>query len=239
MIRTKIEKRDGRKVVFLNKKIVDAMCNAYSATRKHSTDGMATPEQVCNYNIFLKFATETARNIRKKYSDTNEPNVEQVQNDVVSALMDQKEYQDIAAEYISYRTQRNYARKNTLDDTLDDIVECSSDYWTNENSNKDAKLVTTQRDYIAGAVSEDACKRYLLPKDIVEAHQEGLIHFHDMDYFIQHVTNCSLINLEDMLQNGTVISKTLIERPHRFSTACNIATQIIAQVASSQYGLTN
>ena len=239
MIRTKIVKRDGRKVVFLNKKIVDAMCNAYSATRKHSTDGTATPEQVCNYNIFLKFATETARNIRKKYSDTNEPNVEQIQNDVISALMDQKEYQDIAAEYISYRTQRNYARKNTLDDTLDDIVECSSDYWTNENSNKDAKLVTTQRDYIAGAVSEDACKRYLLPKDIVEAHQEGLIHFHDMDYFIQHVTNCSLINLEDMLQNGTVISKTLIERPHRFSTACNIATQIIAQVASSQYGLTN
>lgn len=236
MVRTKIIKRDGRKVAFLNKKIVDAMCNAYYPTRNY-TVGNVTPEQVLDYNTFLKFATETAHDIRQKYSGSDvPPNVEQIQNDVVKALMNRKEYQDIAEEYISYRTQRNYARKNTLDDTLSDIVECNSDYWTNENSNKDAKLATTQRDYIAGAVSKDACKRYLLPKDIVKAHEEGLIHFHDSDYFIQHIANCSLINLEDMLQNGTVISKTLIERPHRFSTACNIATQIIAQVASSQYG---
>lgn len=210
------------------------MCNAYNATKK---DTDKTPESARESNIFLKFATDTAKNIRKKYSHIEvDPTVENVQDDVVHALMNQANYQDIAEEYISYRTQRTYARKNTLDDTLKEIVECSNDYWTNENSNKDAKLVTTQRDYLAGAVSKDACARYLLPKDIVEAHREGIIHFHDSDYFIQHTTNCSLVNLEDMLQNGTVISKTLIEKPHRFSTACNIATQVVAQVASSQFG---
>lgn len=210
------------------------MCNAYNATKK---DTDKTPESARESNIFLKFATDTAKNIRKKYSHIEvDPTVENVQDDVVHALMNQANYQDIAEEYISYRTQRTYARKNTLDDTLKEIVECSNDYWTNENSNKDAKLVTTQRDYLAGAVSKDACARYLLPKDIVEAHREGIIHFHDSDYFIQHTTNCSLVNLEDMLQNGTVISKTLIEKPNRFSTACNIATQVVAQVASSQFG---
>ena len=112
----------------------------------------------------------------------------------------------------------------------------TNDYWLHENSNKDAQLATTQRDYIAGEVSTDATKRRLLPKDIVEAHEQGIIHFHDMDYFLQNIYNCCLINLEDMLQNGTVISKTFIDKPHKFSTACNIATQIIAQVASSQYG---
>jgi ribonucleoside-triphosphate reductase len=210
------------------------MCNAYTATKTEKENKSKAAQ---DYNIFLKFATDTAKNIRKKYIDMDtDPSVEDIQKDVQDALLSIPDYQDVAENYITYRIKRSFARKNTLDDVARDIVECSSDYWTNENSNKDAKLVTTQRDYLAGAISKDACKRYLLPEDIVEAHEKGLIHFHDADYFIQHLTNCCLINLEDMLQNGTVISKTLIEKPHRFSTACNIATQVIAQVASSQFG---
>ena len=143
---------------------------------------------------------------------------------------------DVAKAYILYRKKRDDARTNTIDKTVDEIVGLTNDYWLHENSNKDAQLATTQRDYIAGEVSTDATKRRLLPKDIVEAHEQGIIHFHDMDYFLQNIYNCCLINLEDMLQNGTVISKTFIDKPHKFSTACNIATQIIAQVASSQYG---
>ena len=128
------------------------------------------------------------------------------------------------------------ARKNTIDDTIDEIIGKTNDYWLHENSNKDAELSTTQRDYIAGEVSTDASRRRLLPKDVIPAHDNGEIHFHDMDYFLQKIYNCCLINIEDMLQNGTVISKTKIDKPHKFSTACNITTQIIAQVASSQYG---
>ena len=143
---------------------------------------------------------------------------------------------DVAKAYILYRKKRDDARTNTIDKTVDEIVGLTNDYWLHETSNKDAQLATTQRDYIAGEVSTDATKRRLLPKDIVEAHEQGIIHFHDMDYFLQNIYNCCLINLEDMLQNGTVISKTFIDKPHKFSTACNIATQIIAQVASSQYG---
>lgn len=210
------------------------MCNAYTATKIEKENKSKAAQ---DYNIFLKFATDTAKNIHKKYidMDTN-PSVEDIQKDVQDALLSIPDYQDVAENYITYRIKRSFARKNTLDDVARDIVECSSDYWTNENSNKDAKLITTQRDYLAGAISKDACKRYLLPEDIVEAHEKGLIHFHDADYFIQHMANCSLINLEDMLQNGTVISKTLIEKPHRFSTACNIASQVISQVASNQFG---
>lgn len=143
---------------------------------------------------------------------------------------------DIARAYITYREERTAARENTIDKTVIEIVEGTNDYWAHENSNKNAELATTQRDYIAGAVSTDESERRLLPPEVVEAHKEGLIHFHDMDYFLQPIHNCDLINLEDMLQNGTVISGTYIDKPHKFSTACNIATQIIAQVASSQYG---
>lgn len=143
---------------------------------------------------------------------------------------------DAAKEYIIYRAHRTNARKNTIDNTIDEIIASSNDYWNTENSNKDSKLATTQRDYVAGAVSTDISRRRLLPLDVVKAHDEGIIHFHDMDYFLQKIYNCCLINLDDMLQNGTVISKTKIDKPHKFSTACNIATQIIAQVASSQYG---
>ena len=143
---------------------------------------------------------------------------------------------DVARAYITYREERNAARENTIDKTVIEIVEGTNDYWAHENSNKNAELATTQRDYIAGAVSTDESERRLLPSEVVEAHKKGLIHFHDMDYFLQPIHNCDLINLEDMLQNGTVISGTYIDKPHKFSTACNIATQIIAQVASSQYG---
>lgn len=143
---------------------------------------------------------------------------------------------DVARAYITYREERTAARENTIDKTVIEIVEGTNDYWAHENSNKNAELATTQRDYIAGAVSTDESERRLLPPEVVEAHKEGLIHFHDMDYFLQPIHNCDLINLEDMLQNGTVISGTYIDKPHKFSTACNIATQIIAQVASSQYG---
>lgn len=143
---------------------------------------------------------------------------------------------DIARAYITYREERTASRENTIDKTVIEIVEGTNDYWAHENSNKNAELATTQRDYIAGAVSTDESERRLLPPEVVEAHKEGLIHFHDMDYFLQPIHNCDLINLEDMLQNGTVISGTHIDKPHKFSTACNIATQIIAQVASSQYG---
>lgn len=143
---------------------------------------------------------------------------------------------DVAKAYILYRKQRDAARRTDLDKTVDEIVSNKSDYWKNENSNKDSQLVTTQRDYVAGAISTDIAKRKILSPEVVQADEEGLIHVHDKDYLLQPIYNCCLINLEDMLQNGTVISKIKIDKPHKFSTACNIATQIIAQVASSQYG---
>lgn len=143
-----------------------------------------------------------------------------------------------ARAYEGYRSIREFQREysNTTDMDIIKLLDGDNDYWKNENANKNPVLNTTIRDYMAGIVSTDAVRRYLLSPEIVQAHDEGIIHFHDADYFIQHMHNCDLINLEDMLQNGTVISETLIEKPHSFSTACNIATQAIAQVASSQYG---
>lgn len=161
--------------------------------------------------------------------------IEEIQDLVENGLMSTKR-KDVAKAYITYREERTAVRENTIDKTVIEIVEGTNDYWAHENSNKNAELATTQRDYIAGAVSTDESERRLLPSEVVEAHKKGLIHFHDMDYFLQPIHNCDLINLEDMLQNGTVISGTYIDKPHKFSTACNIATQIIAQVASSQYG---
>ncbi len=144
---------------------------------------------------------------------------------------------DVAKSYITYRYTRSLVRRsNTTDEKILSLIECCNEEVKQENSNKNPVVNSTQRDYMAGEVSRDITERLLLPADIVEAHKEGIIHFHDSDYFAQHMHNCDLVNLEDMLQNGTVISGTLIERPHRFSTACNIATQIIAQVASNQYG---
>ena len=162
--------------------------------------------------------------------------VEEIQELVEEALMVFGAYQ-VAKEYIRYRYDHNLKRdQNTTDDTVLSLVDYDNEEVKQENSNKNPEIIPTQRDYIAGEVSKDLTRRRLLPPDITKAHDDGIIHFHDADYFIQHSHNCDLVNLEDMLQNGTVISGTLIEKPHTFSTACNIATQIIAQVASSQYG---
>jgi ribonucleoside-triphosphate reductase len=162
--------------------------------------------------------------------------VEEIQDFVEVQIMAHGAY-EVARNYITYRYTRSLIRKsNTTDDKIISLIECNNEEAKQENSNKNPVVNSTQRDYMAGEVSRDITNRLLLPQDIVDAHNEGIIHFHDSDYFAQHMHNCDLVNLEDMLQNGTVITDTLIERPHSFSTACNIATQIIAQVASNQYG---
>ena len=164
------------------------------------------------------------------------PSVEEVQDMVEHQIMAHGAF-EVAKAYITYRYTRNLVRQsNTTDDKILSLIECNNEEAKQENSNKNPVINSTQRDYMAGEVSKDITNRLLLPKDIVEAHNEGIIHFHDTDYYAQHMHNCDLVNLEDMLQNGTVITGTMIERPHSFSTACNIATQIIAQVASNQYG---
>ena len=164
------------------------------------------------------------------------PSVEEVQDFVEKHIMAHGAF-EVAKNYITYRYTRTLVRqKNTTDDKIMSLIECNNEEAKQENANKNPVVNSTQRDYIAGEVSRDITNRLLLPKEIVDAHNEGIIHFHDADYFAQHMHNCDLVNLEDMLQNGTVITDTLIERPHSFSTACNIATQIIAQVASNQYG---
>ena len=155
---------------------------------------------------------------------------------VEDQIMNQRAF-DVARRYITYRYRRALVRKsNTTDEQILSLIECNNEEVKQENSNKNPTVNSVQRDYMAGEVSKDITRRLLLPPDIVNAHEQGVIHFHDADYFAQHMHNCDLVNLEDMLQNGTVISGTLIEKPHSFSTACNIATQIIAQVASCQYG---
>lgn len=216
-------KRDGRIVQFNKEKIINAILKAFLAVDGEITD----------------YASIKAQNIADYISSIStskdELSVEEIQDYVERGLMSLKR-KDVAKAYILYRKQRDNARQNTIDKTIDEIVNNSNEYWMTENSNKDAQLVTTQRDYVAGAVSTDIARRRILPQDVVEAHDAGLIHVHDLDYILQPIYNCCLINLEDMLQNGTIISKTKIDKPHKFSTACNIATQIIAQVASSQYG---
>ena len=162
--------------------------------------------------------------------------VEEIQDIVENQIMAQGAF-EVARLYVKYRYNRSLIRKaNTTDNQILSLIECNNEEVKQENSNKNPTVNSVQRDYMAGEVSKDITKRILLPQDIVDAHEQGLIHFHDADYFAQHMHNCDLVNLEDMLQNGTVISETMIEKPHSFSTACNIATQIIAQVASSQYG---
>ena len=217
-------KRDGVQQIFDSNKIKNAILKAFKAVDGQITDYAETKaENIANY-------------IEGYCEEETEPlSIEEIQDLVENGLMSTKR-KDVAKAYIKYREERTAARENTIDKTVIEIVEGTNDYWAHENSNKNAELATTQRDYIAGAVSTDESERRLLPSEVVEAHKKGLIHFHDMDYFLQPIHNCDLINLEDMLQNGTVISGTYIDKPHKFSTACNIATQIIAQVASSQYG---
>ena len=221
---TYVIKRDGRQMPFNTEKIKNAILKAFKAVDGQITDYAETKaENIANY-------------IEGYCEEETEPlSIEEIQDLVENGLMSTKR-KDVAKAYITYREERTAARENTIDKTVIEIVEGTNDYWAHENSNKNAELATTQRDYIAGAVSTDESERRLLPSEVVEAHKKGLIHFHDMDYFLQPIHNCDLINLEDMLQNGTVISGTYIDKPHKFSTACNIATQIIAQVASSQYG---
>ena len=215
-----VTKRDGRKQKFNNEKIINAVQSAFK-----QIDGEIT-----------KQAIDKSKEIAKYIESLNKAmTVEEIQDIVENKLMASSR-KDVAKEYILYRQERTLARENTIDKVVDGIVNQTDDYWMHENSNKDATLAVTMRDYVAGAVSTDKSKRFYLPKDVVEAHNQGIIHFHDMDYFMQPIYNCCLINLEDMLQNGTVISGTKIDKPHKFSTACTIATQAIAQVASSQYG---
>ena len=220
----KIIKRSGTEVKFDINKIVKAI---EGANNEVSLDKQLTQEQIL----------ECARNVENICHEKGRIlNVEEVQDLVENQIMDKKAH-EVARKYITYRYQRALARKaNTTDQQILTLLECNNQDVKEENSNKNPTVNSVQRDYMAGEVSKDITKRILLPKDIVEAHEQGIIHFHDADYFAQHMHNCDLVNLEDMLQNGTVISGTMIEKPKSFSTACNIATQIIAQVASNQYG---
>lgn len=220
----KIIKRNGSEVAFDSSKIAAAITKANNQVDdcyKLSTDQI---------NLITSTVTADCENMKHC------PTVEEVQ-DLVEKYLHKTGSFEICKEYITYRYKRSIARaRNTTDDKILTLIECNNEDINQENSNKNSIISSTQRDYMAGEVSKDLTARILLPKDVVEAHEAGIIHFHDSDYFANHIHNCDLVNLEDMLQNGTVISGTMIEKPHSFSTACNIATQIIAQVASSQYG---
>ena len=220
----KIIKRSGTEVAFDITKIINAI---RKANNEVDEENRLSDEQI---KLIADKVTETAKSMNRAV------NVEEIQDFVGNQIMDQKAFA-VARKYITYRYTRALARtSNTTDAQILSLIECNNEEVKQENSNKNPTVNSVQRDYMAGEVSKDITRRILLPPDIVKAHDEGLIHFHDADYFAQHMHNCDLVNLEDMLQNGTVISGTLIEKPHSFSTACNIATQIIAQVASSQYG---
>ena len=219
----KVIKRNGSEVEFDKNKIIVAITKANEANVFHEL----TENQI----------NEAADYIQYKCEKLNRAvSVEEIQDMVENQIMAHGAF-EVAKEYVRYRYQRSLIRKaNTTDDRVLSLIECNNEEVKQENSNKNPIVNSVQRDYIAGEVSRDLSVRLLLPKEIVDADKEGIIHFHDTDYYAQHMHNCDLVNLEDMLQNGTVISETMIEKPHSFSTACNIATQIIAQVASNQYG---
>lgn len=220
----KIIKRNGSEAVFDISKIIVAITKANNADENTKE---LTSEQI------LKIASSVEASCAKM---NRAMSVEEIQDLVENEIMAQGAF-EVAKRYIRYRYTRSLVRKsNTTDNQILSLIECNNEEVKQENSNKNPTVNSVQRDYMAGEVSKDISRRLLLPPEIVEAHEQGIIHFHDMDYYAQHMHNCDLVNLEDMLQNGTVISGTLIEKPHSFSTACNIATQIIAQVASSQYG---
>lgn len=217
----KVLKRDCSEVDFDKAKISRAIMKAMK------NGGVIQP----------KIADTIADEIEKSCYNDETISIYDIENIVFQKLIDKKAVLTAQA-YEGYRKTREFQREmsNTTDEEIRELLGGINDYWNSENSNKNPRLVTTQRDYMAGIASKDISRRFLLPPEIVQAHEEAILHFHDMDYFAQATHNCDLLNLEDMLQNGTVISETLIEKPHSFSTACNIATQIIAQVASSQYG---
>ena len=228
-VRNEVLKRDGRVVVFDSGKVFNAMLSAYSSLHD-SID-----------SEYINVCNDAINTVLDEYDalcdalDDRILGVEDIQDIVENTLLDSK-YNDVAKAYILYRESRTLSRETTVDKVVSEILEDSNDYWSTENSNKDSKLLTTQRDYMAGAISTDIMRRKILPKHLVEAHDNGILHVHDMDYISMKMYNCCLINLEDMLQNGTVISNVKIDKPHKFSTACNIASQVIAQVASSQFG---
>ena len=219
---TKVIKRDCTEVDFQKDKISNAILKAMK-----NGSGIVKP----------KIAEDIANEIYEEYKDKDEVSISDIEQSVFDKLISKKQRLTARA-YEGYRSIREFQRDNanTIDEDVITLLGGNNDYWLHENANKNPILNTTTRDYIAGIVSTDASKRYLLSPEIVQAHNEGIVHFHDADYFIQAMHNCDLINLEDMLQNGTVISETLIEKPHSFQTACTVTTQIIAQVASSQYG---
>ena len=220
----KVIKRNGSEVVFDITKIIKAITQANAAVEE---DARMTPMQI------KRIAEAVELNCIRM---NRAPGVEEIQDLVESQIMAHGAY-EVAKKYITYRYTRNLVRRsNTTDERILSLIECCNEEAKQENANKNPTVNSVQRDYMAGEVSRDLTERLLLPDEIVQAHKEGIIHFHDSDYYAQHMHNCDLVNLEDMLQNGTVISGTMIERPHSFSTACNIATQIIAQVASNQYG---
>ena len=220
----KIIKRNGSEAAFDISKIIVAITKANNADEQHKE---LTSEQI------LDIAASVEASCLKM---GRAPSVEEIQDMVENQIM-QKGAFEVAKRYIKYRYTRSLARRaNTTDNQILSLIECNNEEAKQENANKNPTVNSVQRDYMAGEVSKDITRRVLLPQDIVEAHEQGIIHFHDTDYFAQHMHNCDLVNLEDMLQNGTVITGTLIEKPHSFSTACNIATQIVAQVASNQYG---
>ncbi len=217
-------KRNGSEVAFDINKIRTAIMKA----------NQSVPEEIRMTDLQIDRIAESVE--FSCFKMKRSPSVEEIQDMVEYQIMAHGAY-EVSKNYITYRYTRSLVRKsNTTDDKIISLIECNNEEAKQENSNKNPIVNSTQRDYMAGEVSKDITERLLLPQDIVEAHREGIIHFHDADYFAQHMHNCDLVNLEDMLQNGTVITGTLIERPHSFSTACNIATQIIAQVASNQYG---
>ena len=220
----RVIKRNGAEVEFDIVKIIAAVTKANSATEE---DARMTPVQIQRIAESVELACQGLGRA---------PTVEEIQDFVEHQIMAHGAF-EVAKRYITYRYTRSLVRKsNTTDDKILSLIECNNEEAKQENSNKNPVVNSTQRDYMAGEVSRDLTNRILLPEDIVKAHEEGIIHFHDTDYYAQHMHNCDLVNLEDMLQNGTVITGTLIERPHSFATACNIATQIVAQVASNQYG---
>ena len=219
----KIIKRNGQ-AIFDEVKITNAIIGA---NKEVVETERLSEEEIDNITNDIKYKCQKMKRALS---------VEEIQNLVEDELMKLNAF-SVARKYITYRFQRALARQsNTTDDQILSLIECANEEVKQENSNKNPTVNSVQRDYMAGEVSKDLTRRILLPEDIVKAHDEGLIHFHDADYFSQHMHNCDLVNLEDMLQNGTVISETMIEKPKSFSTACNVATQIIAQVASSQYG---
>ena len=219
----KIIKRNGSEVDFDLNKIVVAVTKANAACEKQEL----TASQIQEIAEYVEFKTVKANRALS---------VEEIQDIVEDQIMAQGAF-EVARRYVRYRYTRSLIRKaNTTDNQILSLIECNNEEVKQENSNKNPTVNSVQRDYMAGEVSKDITRRFLLPEDIVEAHEKGLIHFHDADYFAQHMHNCCLVNLEDMLQNGTVISETMIDTPKSFSTACNIATQAIAQIASSQYG---